>query len=94
MVSYLDTFLALHDDYIEAYNKQYEEGKIGNGKNFDPDSNTEGFDFELYPKSHPVLRHKNFIMTMSRVRRVLQVFYYWLTYRTVDFIIDEVYKDK
>jgi surface antigen len=57
IISYLDNFMTIHDNYIEAYNEQYELGNIGNGKNWDATTNADGFRFELYPKSHPVLRH-------------------------------------
>ena len=94
IISYLDTFMDIHNDYIDAYNEQYNIGNIGNGRNFEPGTNTEGYQFELYPKSHPVLKHSNFNLWGAKFRRVFQVFYYWLTLAPADYIIEEVNKDR
>ena len=50
----------LHDEYVQAYNEEYEKGNIGNGKNYDPKNKKSVFEFELYPKSHPVLKNRSF----------------------------------
>lgn len=94
IISYLDNYMSVHDDYIEAYNKEYENGNIGNGNNYVPGSNGDGYEFEIYPKSHPVLNHKSMGIWGAKFRRVFQVFYYWLTLEPADYIIEEVNKDR
>ena len=61
----------MHDDYIEAYNREfYEKQTIGNGKNWDSSTSTEGYNFELYPQSHPIFKQRNFEIMGAKVRRI------------------------
>jgi hypothetical protein len=70
VIAYYDSALDLHEDYIREYNKQYEDGKIGNGKNWDPTTAGDGYKFELYPQSHPVLKSGSFPIIQAKVRRI------------------------
>lgn len=94
VMSYYDTALQIHDDYIEAYNKQYEDGNIGNGMNWDPNTVGDGYKFKLYPESHPVLKSGSFPIVQAKVRRIWQAFYYWLSLDPADLIFEEVTKDR
>jgi hypothetical protein len=60
IITYYTNLLKLHDEYIQAYNDKFTKGKIGNGKTYKPEDQEGGFDYDIYPKSHPVLRDKNF----------------------------------
>lgn len=94
VVTWYDQALRVHKDYIAAYNKEYELGHIGNGKEWDQNTYTGGYRFELYPKSHPVLKSENFIIVQAKVRRIWQVFHYWQTLDSADLIYEEVTKDR
>lgn len=93
VISYYDSALDTHDDYIDSYNRLYENGKIGNGKVWDPTTSSSGYRFELYPKSHPVLKSSSFPIIQAKVRRIWQCFYYWLSLDPADLIFEEVTKD-
>ena len=68
--------MSIHDQYIIAYNDQYQTGKIGNGKNYEPLGHVVGYEFEAYPKSHPILKLESYQLVSSKLNKIAGSLYF------------------
>jgi hypothetical protein len=94
MISYYDKLFKIHDEYIQAYNDEYQKGNIGNGKNYGQNLDRAGFEFELYPKSHPVLKNKNFNLISSKYNPIVESIYYYYSVPLTSILSSELSKDE
>ena len=70
-------------------------GNIGNGKNYQPGSNLGiGYEYELYPKSHPVLKNENYNLVLAKFNNLVENMYYFVAIPCTKNIIDELKSDK
>ena len=84
----------LHDEYVQAYNEEYEKGNIGNGKNYDPKNKKSVFEFELYPKSHPVLKNRSFNLVCCKYQHLILSLYWYYTVPTASVLLTTINMDR